>query len=328
LLTKNNVLPDSEAIISFKNVEYNRQKRILGMHYCMDWRSVKFNWNRARAFLVTAEEGSLSAAARALDMTQPTLGRQVTQLEQELGVALFEREGRGLELTPNGLELVEFVRAMGKAASKLSLVASGKSQTIEGNISITATEDAAVFVLPSIIKKLRKIHPSIEVEIIASNAETDLLRREADIAIRGFQPTQMDLIARKVKPVSASYYATPEYIKSIGNPTNLEQMGTADFVGFETSGKMIQRLSEMGLKLTTKNFPFLSASRIVQWELVKQGLCIGIFADQAAESESCLTKVLPDEPPFIGEIWLVAHRELRMNRRVRTVYDFLAKELS
>jgi DNA-binding transcriptional LysR family regulator len=298
------------------------------MHICMDWRSVKFDWNRARAFLVTAEEGSLSAAARALDMSQPTLGRQVSQLETELGVALFVREGRGLELTPNGLELVEFVRTMGEAANRLSLVASGKSQTIEGSISISATEDAAVFVLPSIIKKLRGVHPGIEVEIIASNAETDLLRREADIAIRGFRPTQVDLIARKLKPVSASYYATSEYIASIGNPTSLEQLQSADFVGFETSGQMIQRLAEMGLKLTTKNFPFLSANRLVQWELAKQGICIGIFADQAAEAEPRLAKVLPNEPPYEGEIWLVAHRELRMNRRVRTVYEFLAEELS
>lgn len=298
------------------------------MQICMDWRTVKFDWNRARAFLVTAEEGSLSAAARALDMSQATLGRQVSQLEVELGVSLFVREARGLMLTTNGLELLEFVRAMGEAASRLSLVAFGKSQNIEGNISLSATEDTAIFVLPSIVKRLYSIHPRIQVEIIASNEETDLLRREADIAIRGFRPTQGDLIARKVKPVTASYYATPEYIASIGNPTELEQLGTANFVGFETSNEMIQRLSQMGLQLTQKNFPFLSANRLVQWELVKQGLCIGIFADEAGKAEAGLTKVLPNEQPYEGEIWLVAHRELRINRRVKTVYDFLVDELS
>src|SRR6056297_2910935 len=106
----------------------------------MDWRSVGFDWNRARAFLVTAEEGSLSRAARALGMTQPTLGRQVSALEHELGVALFERVGRGLELTPSGLELVEHVRRMGEAATRVSLTASGQSQSIEGTVCITATE--------------------------------------------------------------------------------------------------------------------------------------------------------------------------------------------
>ena len=121
----------------------------------MDWRAVKFDWNRARAFLVTAEEGSLSAAARALNMNQPTLGRQVSSLERELGVALFERAGRGLELTPSGLDLLEHVRAMGDAATNLSLAATGQSDSLEGSICITATEAMAAFDLPPIIHKLR-----------------------------------------------------------------------------------------------------------------------------------------------------------------------------
>ncbi|MEH6457846.1 MAG: LysR family transcriptional regulator, partial [Cocleimonas sp.] len=139
----------------------------------MDWRSIRFDWNRARAFLVTAEEGSLSAAARALGMTQPTLGRQVSALEKELGVALFERVGLGLVLTPSGLDLVEHVRAMGDAASRVSLTASGQSQSIEGNVCITCSEYYAVFVLPSIIKKLRKLEPKITIEIIATNNTSD-----------------------------------------------------------------------------------------------------------------------------------------------------------
>lgn len=298
------------------------------MHICMDWRNVKFDWNRARAFLVTAEEGSLSAAARSLGMSQPTLGRQVTQLEQELGIALFEREGRGLELTPNGLELVEYVRAMGEAANMLSLAASGKSQQIEGSISISATEDHAVFVLPSIIKKLHLRHPGIEIEIIASNTESDLLRREADIAIRGFRPTQMDLIARKLKSVGANFYATPEYIAQIGPPNNMQDLSQAKFVGFEKNGLMIERFAHFGLNLTTKNFPVLSTNRLVHWELVKQGICIGIFAEQVADAEASLCKVLPKFPAIESDIWLVVHRELRMNRRVKTVFDFLVDELS
>ena len=163
----------------------------------MNWKSMKFDWNRARAFLVTAEEGSLSAAARALEMTQPTLGRQVSALEQELGVALFERAGRGLVLTPSGLELVDHVRAMGEAANRVSLTASGQSQTIEGSICITASEIHAAYLLPPIIAKLRRAQPGIKVEIIASNAASDLRRREADIAIRSFRPTQPELIAKK-----------------------------------------------------------------------------------------------------------------------------------
>ena len=134
----------------------------------MDWRSVKFDWNRARAFLVTAEEGSLSAAARALGMTQPTLSRQVDALEDELRLVLFERAGRGLVLTPSGLELLDHVRGMGEAASRVSRAASGQSQTIEGSISIAASEAYSAFLLPPIIEKLRRDYPGIFVEIVAS----------------------------------------------------------------------------------------------------------------------------------------------------------------
>ena len=106
----------------------------------MEWQSVAFDWNQVRAFLVTAEEGSFSAAARALGLTQPTLGRQVAALEDYLGVTLFERLGRSLSLTQSGLELLDHVRAMGDAASRISLTASGQSQRIEGQVCITATD--------------------------------------------------------------------------------------------------------------------------------------------------------------------------------------------
>ena len=123
---------------------------------------MKFDWNRARAFLVTAEEGSLSAAARSLGMTQPTLSRQVDALEDELGLVLFERVGRGLVLTRSGLELLEQVRGMGEAATRVSLTASGQTQSIEGAICITASEVNSAFWLPPIIAKLRAAHPGID----------------------------------------------------------------------------------------------------------------------------------------------------------------------
>src|SRR5688572_12855450 len=149
------------------------------MRLRMDWRAVNFDWNRARAFLVTAEEGSLSAAARALGMAQPTLGRQVDALEEELDVVLFERAGRGLVLTPSGLELLEHVRTMGEAAGRVSLSAAGHSQTIEGSVAVAASEVYAAHLLPPILAKLRVLHPGISVEIVASSAVSNLKRREA-----------------------------------------------------------------------------------------------------------------------------------------------------
>lgn len=178
----------------------------------MDWRSVKFDWNRARAFLVTAEEGSLSAAARALGMTQPTLSRQVDALEEELSLVLFERAGRGLILTPSGLELLEHVRGMGEAASHVSRAASGQSQSIEGSICIAASEVYSALILPPIIQKLRREYPGISIEIVASNASSDLLRREADIAIRHVASSQPDVITKKIRDDEAFFYATHGYL--------------------------------------------------------------------------------------------------------------------
>ena len=297
------------------------------MRFCMDWRSVQFDWNRARAFLVTAEEGSLSAAARALGMAQPTLGRQVSALEEELGVTLFERAGRGLELTPGGLDLVEHVRAMADAANRLSLSATGQSESLEGNVCITATDVMAAFVLPAIIKKLRRIEPGIDLELIATNSSSDLKRREADIAIRAFRPTQPDLIARKIGDVTAQLYATPEYLDELGNPSTAEQFSHAEFVGFDRRDLVINAMSERGFKLTQRNFPVTTESHLVHWELVKQGVAIGIMPPEIGDAEPRVQRVLRNMEPFTAETWLVAHRELRTSRRIRTVFDFLAAEL-
>ena len=294
----------------------------------MDWRAVRFDWNRARAFLVTAEEGSLSAAARALGLTQPTLGRQVEALEHELGVALFERAGRGLVLTPSGLELLDHVREMGEAAGKVSLAASGHTQSIEGTICITASEIYSAYLLPPIAAKLRLLAPGIEVEIVGSNATVDLRRREADIALRNFRPTQPDLIAKKVADDLGRFYATPHYLGSIGNPTKAEELSNASFIGFDNTGVMLNGLNRMGVPVTAKNFPILTASHLVHWELAKQGAGIGIVPQWLGEREPKVQRVLPDFPPMEFPIWLTTHRELHTSRRVRLVFDLLAENLT
>ncbi len=294
----------------------------------MDWRSVNFDWNRARAFLVTAEEGSLSAAARALGMTQPTLGRQVTALEKELGVVLFERVGQGLTLTASGLELLEHVRAMGDAANHLSLTASGQSQQIEGSICISASEVHATFLLPPIIAKLRNEYPAIEIELIASNAASDLTRREADIAIRSFRPTQGELIAKKLMDAPARLYAASSYLQRIGKPESVAELNQADFIGFDKTDRLLNALNALGLKLTQKNFPIITTNQIVQWELVKLGLGIGIMPADIGEKEPLVELAYPKLDPIIFPVWLTTHRELNTSRRVRMVFDLLASEIS
>ena len=294
----------------------------------MDWRSVNFDWNRARAFLVTAEEGSLSAAARALGVAQPTLGRQVTALERELGVALFERVGRGLALTPSGLELVEHVRAMGAAASRVSLTASGQSQSIEGTICITATEIYAAFVLPPIVEMLRRSAPGLTIEIVASNAVSDLRRREADIAIRHVRPADQHLIAKRLPDDAVQLYATPAYLDRIGNPRSPAECSRADFIGFDQNQPLLDGLNASGFTLTGRNFPVLTGSHLVHWQLVKQGVGVGVMPLRIGDAEPSVTRALPEMEPFEIPVWLVAHRDLNTSRRVRLVFDSLSRQLS
>jgi DNA-binding transcriptional LysR family regulator len=292
----------------------------------MDWRSVQFDWNLARAFLVTAEEGSLSAAARALGLTQPTLSRQVAGLEEELGVTLFERVGRGLELTPSGAELLEQVRAMGDAAGNLKLTAVGQSITIEGTICISATDLVTNLVMPILVQKLRRLYPDITVELIASNTLSDLKRREADIAIRALEPADPDLIARKIGNVTGHMYASEQYLEQIGVPQSVEDLIDADFI-CDKSEMFMNIMAGCGVNLTQRNFPVSTESVITQWELVKRGLGIALLPDQLAGTEPRFHKVLPDLQPFKGPLWLVVHKELRTSRRVRVVFDFLVDEL-
>lgn len=292
----------------------------------MNWRSIQFDWNRARAFLVTAEEGSYSAAAKALGMSQPTLGRQVSALEKELGVALFEKVGKGLSLTPSGQELLEHVRQMANAASDFSLAATGQSHSIEGSICISASEAMAAYVLAPLMKKLRLHAPGLQVEIIASNEASDLRKREADIAIRNFEPDHAELIARKLENARAHLYATPDFIRKLPSPVNKEALQSADFVGFTNNAPIIEALQHAEIPISESNFPLITESHLVHWEIVKSGAAIGIMSELIGDQEPSVERVLPEMEPFIFETWLVVHREVRTNRKVRLVFDFLIEE--
>ena len=188
----------------------------------MSWSAASFDWNQARAFLATAEHGSLSAAARELGQTQPTLGRQVAALEEDLGVALFDRAGRGLILTDAGRELLMHVRDMAEAAARIPLTASGQSQALRGTVSIPASDIFSTLLLPPIIADLARSAPEIDIELIAANELRDLSRREADIALRHVRPTEPHLTARLLGEglcTSAGPLATAAFrLASLGLP--------------------------------------------------------------------------------------------------------------
>lgn len=286
------------------------------------------DWNQLKAFLETAETGSLSAAARKLGLTQPTLSRQVAAIEQSMGVTLFERVGKSMALTPTGLDLLEHARAMGAAAEALSLAATGSSQAVRGVVSVSATDVVASVLLPPLVKKLHDQEPGIAIDVIPSNALSDLLRREADIAIRHVKPEQPDLIARLVREASAHFYASESWVNAHGHPRSAEDAARLSFVGSDRSGQYLGYLRMHGLPLSEANFSCYADHSVAHWALVRQGMGIGVMMEEIALATPGMVRVLDDLPPVRFPIWLVTHRELRTSKRIRMVFDALAQGLA
>ncbi len=294
----------------------------------MNWNAIAFDWNQARAFLAVAEERSLSAAAKALGVTQPTITRQIAALEKGLEVVLFERAGRSVSLTPIGLNLLEHVRTMADGANRVSLSASGQSQAIEGLVRISASDMTAAYVLPPMLDQLKLVAPQLELEILADNQVSDLLLREADIAIRHVRPEQPDLRARLVCEDTARFFAVAKYTDAYGHPTIDDDHAQHQFVSFGDVDGMLRHLRSLGLKLTKRNFKHVSRSQVVEWEIARQGHGIAIMTDRIASRFPEFEPVLTEVEPFNIPTWLVAHRELQTSRRIRLVFDLLTNCLS
>lgn len=288
----------------------------------------EFDWNQTRGFLATAEAGSLSAAARKLGLTQPTLSRQVAALEEELGVTLFERIGKRLELTETGVELLDHAKRMGAAADAIALSATGRSETVEGLVGISASDGIAVNLVPPILERIRREAPQIQVEVIASNELSDLRRREADIAIRHVRPEEPELVAKLVREASASFYASKQWVERNGMPRVAEDLVGLNLIGFDRGDRYKEHLSAMGLPVDQIKFPLISENSLVIWEMIKRGLGVSIMMDDIAELQTGIVRILDGMGPVVFPIWLVTHRELHTSRRFRIVFDILAEELS
>ena len=289
-----------------------------------DFRAARFDWTHARAFLVTAETGSFSAAARALNMSQPTLGRQVAAFEAELGVTLFDRIPRGLTLTPAGLDLLPHIRAMGAAATQAARVASGQATTLEGSVTLSVSEIVAAYYLAPVLSALRSSAPRLQIEVLVSNEAADLRRREADVAIRSFRPTQPDLIARKLRSEAVYLYAAKDYAATLGpNPADAD-LSQADFIGYDSGPRLRAALSALGLEVAERQFMRLSNSHLVVADMVRSGLGVGILPERVAAQMGDLVRV-GAYPPILYDLWAVAHRELRTSARIRALFDSLVQ---
>lgn len=288
----------------------------------MDWKTTTFDWNRARAAFVTAETGSLSAAARALGLTQPTLGRQVTALEEELGVSLFTRAGKRMEPTAAGLVLIDHFRTMAEAAHAAALAASGQSQDIAGVVTITAAHLYATEILPAILARLRAEAPALRIRVIASTALSDLMRREADIAIRHARPDQPDLTARLVAEHDAALYATPDLLAR-------GPLETLPFIGYDLDDTYRAMLGQTGLNIPAGNFALMSEDSHAQRAMARAGLGVVALPLWCGDADPALVRAQPDADPLVRfPVWLAAHRDLHTSRRVRLVFDRLAEGLA
>jgi len=294
----------------------------------MNWSSILFDWNQIRAFLAVADEGSLSSAARVLGQTQPTIGRQISALEESLNILLFERNGQRLELTSQGADLVVHVRAMADAAHRVSLAAAGQNQEIEGTVRISASDILAHHVLPEFWMRIQEIAPQLKIDLVATNSLSNLLQREADIAIRHVRPEQNELVAKLIRDEKAFIYGARTYLNRRGWPKSLADLKAHDFVHFGSVEEALGHFNPLGYELTEKNFRIGSDSGIASWGMVVQGLGLGVMSDTVAAQSPGLEKVFPDQEALKFPMWLVTHRELNTSRKIRLVFDTLAEFLT
>jgi len=294
----------------------------------MNWDAISFDWNHIRAFLATVENGSLSAAARALKQTQPTLSRQISLLEETLQLTLFERGTRAMRLTDAGGELLSHVRGMADAATQISRVAAGQSQAIEGTVRITSSDAMAAYALPTCLISLRQKHPGISVELVPSNEMSDLTRRDADIAIRHVRPEQPDLVAKRIADIEISLFASADYLDTIAPTDRLSDFSKANFIGYGHPERLAPQINAMGIPVARANFGITTSSGSTMYELVREGAGIAFLPTIVAEGRLGLRRILPDAPVFKMETWLVTHREIQTNRRIRLTFDHLAKEVA
>ena len=285
-----------------------------------------FDWRLVRSFLAALDRGSLLGAARVLRSTQPTVGRHVAELETQLGVLLFERTGRGLLPTPTALRLADAARAMESAADQLARSVSGAEAGVSGTVRVTASQPVACVLLPPVLARLRVAHPDIQVELVSSTEVANLLRREADIALRMVQPAQSSLVAKRIGKVTLGPYAHRDYLKRRGTPRRLTDLLQHELVGADRDQTLLKGFAAFGHPVTPQAFAFRSDDLIACWQAVRAGLGVGFVADYVARTDAgVMPLLLPGLkiPPL--PMWLTVHREIRTSGRIRAVYDFLAQ---
>ncbi len=285
------------------------------------------DWALWRSFAAVVAEGSLSAAARSVGSSQPTLGRHIEALEGELGVTLFERTSGGLKPTDAALKLYEPVKAAQLALAEAAMLAAGADASPSGTVRITASEVSGHFILPALLVQLRDEFPDIALELVPSDSPENLLLREADIAVRMFRPTQLELIARKIAETPIVCCASASYIQRRGAPQRIEDLTSHDLVGFDRSDTIITAARGLGFTLERSHFTVRTDSQTGMWELLKAGAGVGFAQLNLVRATPGMVHLLPGLIGGSLEVWLTTHRELSTSRRIRLIYDRLGELL-
>ena len=282
------------------------------------------DWDLFQSLHAVLQAGSLSAAAKARGLTQPTLGRHIEALEQKLGAPLFLRSPRGLTPTDLAKQLESHLAEMHAAAAAALRDASGSAEQLKGAIRITASQIMGAEVLPSILGAFRREHPEIDLELVLSNRAEDLSRRDADIAVRMVRPTQGALVARKVGAIGVGFYASPDYIACFGAPQTLEELTAHTVVGFDSETPSLQALADLDLPwaVSRELFAFRSDHDLAQIAAIRAGVGVGTCQHQIARRYG-LTPLLSNAFGFELEVWIAMHENLKGHRRMRLMFDHL-----
>ena len=284
-------------------------------------------WSLIRAFLVVAETGSLSAAARAMGTSQPTVGRQIAALERELDAALFLRQPRGFVLTETGQALIAHARVMHDSVRQIALTAAGQQSVLDGTVRIAASVTMAYGHLPGIIAAIRRAEPGIQIDVVASDASSNLIWREADIAIHMYRPLQLELVTQYLGTLDLGLFATPAYLAG-RPPLTAQNLAQFDFVGFDADPRIIEGFRENGLAIDRSFFGVRCDDPVVYWELVRAGCGIGFGQTSLGARDPLLQAVPHDIQLPTLPVWLTAHSTMRRTPRVRRVWTLLREGLA
>lgn len=286
------------------------------------------DWDLYRSFLSVMREQSLSGAARALGLTQPTLSRHVDALERAVGYPLFTRSQRGLTPTDAARDLLPLAETIAANAAAFARAASGFGTGVRGTVRVSASDMVGLEVLPPILAGLRAAHPELAVELVLSDAVDDLLRRDADVAVRMVAPTQQALVARLVGTIELGLHARRDYLDRRGVPMVPQDLRGHDLIGFDVETPavraMLGRLGGVG----RSDFALRCDSNAAQFAAIRAGFGIGVCQVGLARRHPDLVRVLPDAVSMPLPTWIVMHEDLRAAPRCRAVFDALAAGLA